>query len=116
MTARPGQEPPASGQSAETSPVPRRRRHPVIRALGLFLTVLVIILAVAIVTSLSVDVGPALRQRAEQAGSDYLKRRMTIGRLSVRLLSGSFIVEQLEVLAALRFPAFSTWQERCFMP
>ena len=26
------------------------------------------------------------------------------------------VVEQLEVLAALRFPAFSTWQERCFMP
>lgn len=27
-----------------------------------------------------------------------------------------FVVEQLEVLAALCFPAFSTWQERCFMP
>lgn len=27
-----------------------------------------------------------------------------------------FVVEQLEVLAALRFPDFSTWQERCFMP
>lgn len=27
-----------------------------------------------------------------------------------------FVVEQLEVLAALRFPAFSTWQGRCFMP
>lgn len=27
-----------------------------------------------------------------------------------------FVVEGMEILAALRFPAFSTWQERCFMP
>ena len=90
-------EPLPGGEPAEAPSVRARRRHPLFRALAVFLTVLVVVLAVAIVTTLSVDLGPALRARAEKAGSDYLKRRMTIGRLSVRLLSGQFIVEDLQI-------------------
>ena len=44
---------------------------------------------------MSVDLGPALRARAAKAGGSYLKREMTIGGLSVRLLTGTFIVENL---------------------
>jgi hypothetical protein len=97
MSARPAPETPPAGDPTEPSPVPPRSRHPVVRAFALFLTLLVVVLAVALVTSLSVDLGPALRERAEKAGTDYLKRRLTIGRLSVRLLTGSFIVEDLQI-------------------
>ncbi len=91
--------PPGTDDGETPSPAKpaRRHRHPLIRAGLLFLTVVVVLLAAAIVTSLSVDVGPALRARAAKAGSDYLERELKIGRLSVRLLTGSFIVEDLEI-------------------
>jgi translocation and assembly module TamB len=54
-----------------------------------------LLLAVAFVTTVSVDLGPALRSRAEQAGTDYLERPLTIGGLSVQLWRGRFIVEDL---------------------
>ena len=47
-----------------------------------------ILLAVAFVTTLSVDLGPGVRGLAERAGANYLKRDFTIGRLSIRLLTG----------------------------
>jgi TamB, inner membrane protein subunit of TAM complex len=56
-----------------------------------------IALAVALVTTLTVDLGPALRHLAERGGAAYLKRDFTIGRLSVRLLSGHFVVENLRI-------------------
>jgi hypothetical protein len=62
-----------------------------------FLSILAIFLAVAIITTVSVDLGPALRARAAKAGGDYLKREMTIGGLSVRLLTGTFVVEDLRI-------------------
>ena len=58
------------------------------------------ILAVAIVTSVTIDLGPSLKGQAEKAGTNYLKRTMTIGRLSVHLWTGKFIVEDL-VIAGL---------------
>jgi hypothetical protein len=93
-------EPPQADPSPSAPPATAdrpRRRHPFVRALLFFLTAVVVILAVAIVTSLSVDLGPALRVRAERAGSGYLERELTIGRLSVRLLTGVFIVEDLRI-------------------
>src|SRR5207253_9623324 len=54
-------------------------------------------LAVAFVTSITVDLGPALKQRAETAGSNAIKRPMHIGRLAVHLWRGSFIVEDLTI-------------------
>ncbi len=56
-----------------------------------------ILLAVAFVTTVTVDLGPALRHLAERGGQAYLHRDFTIGRLSVRLLNGHFVVEHLRI-------------------
>ena len=72
-----------------------RRRHPVLRALGVFGTIFVVIIAVSIVTTVTVDLGPGLRVLAATAGGNYLKREMRIGGLSIRLLTGTFVVDDL---------------------
>jgi hypothetical protein len=59
--------------------------------------VLAVALAVTLVTSVTVDLGPALKGQAEKAGSNYLKRQMRIGRLSVHLASGKYVVEDLVI-------------------
>src|SRR3954470_3936633 len=56
-----------------------------------------VIVAVLLVSTLTIDLGPALRARAEKAGSDWLERTMTIGRLGVHLGSGHFEVENLVI-------------------
>ena len=56
-----------------------------------------VILAVAFVTTLTVDLGPALKARAEQAATDYMERPMHIGRLSIRLWLGRFVLEDLVI-------------------
>ena len=56
-----------------------------------------VILAVVFVTTLSVDLGPALRGRAEVAATQYMGRPMHIGRLSVHLWRGQFVVEDLVI-------------------
>ena len=77
-------------EKAEARP---RRRHPVLRALGVFGTIFVVIIAVSIVTTVTVNLGPGLRVLAATAGGNYLKREMRIGGLSIRLLTGTFIVD-----------------------
>jgi len=54
-----------------------------------------VILAVACVTTLSVDLGPALKARVEAAASDYMGRPMYIGRLSAHLWRGRFVIEDV---------------------
>ena len=54
-------------------------------------------IAVAFVTSITVDLGPALRQRAETAGSNGIKRPMHIGKLGVHVWRGSFSVDDLVI-------------------
>lgn len=56
-----------------------------------------VILAVAFVTTLTVDLGPRLRGLAERAGSNYIERPMHIGRLGVHLWLGEFVVEDLVI-------------------
>ena len=56
-----------------------------------------VILSVAFVTSVSVDLGPALRRQAETAGSNFMKRPMHIGRLSIHLWRGVFVVEDFVI-------------------
>ena len=51
----------------------------------------------AFVTTVTIDLGPSLRQLAEKGGAAYLKRDFTIGRLSIRLLTGTFVVENLRI-------------------
>jgi hypothetical protein len=60
-------------------------------------TVVAIILAVSLVTTLTVDLGPRLRGLAERAGSNYLERPMHIGRLGVHIWLGEFVVEDLVI-------------------
>lgn len=58
---------------------------------------LVAVAAALFAATLTVDLGPALRARAERAASNYLERPMHIGKLSVKLLSGTFIVEDVVI-------------------
>ena len=78
-----------------------------------------VVLAVAVVALVSVDLGPVVRGRAEQALAGYLGREVSIGRVGVRLLPGQFLVEDLVVaglepgdrpfLVAERITLSTTW-------
>jgi hypothetical protein len=82
------------GPADVAPPAPRKRRkHPLLRALG----ILAAIVAAFFAATLTVDLGPTLRQRAETAGSAYLERPMHIGKLKVMLLTGTFEVEDLVI-------------------
>jgi hypothetical protein len=61
------------------------------------LAVASVVLAAAFVLTLTMDLGPALRERAEVAGSNYLKRSMHIGELGVRLWNGDYVVRDLRI-------------------
>ena len=56
-----------------------------------------VIIAVAFVTTVSVDLGPSLKARAEAAASQYMGRPMHIGRLSVHLWLGRFVLEDIVI-------------------
>ena len=47
-----------------------------------------VIVGVAVVSLLTIDLGPALKARAESAGTNWLERRLTIGRLGVQIGRG----------------------------
>jgi hypothetical protein len=99
-------------------------RHPATQKARLIgrrvLIVCSVILAVAVVTSVSVDVGPALKGLAEREGSRYLGRPLTIGHMSVRLWDGSYVFEDLRIdslpstrtpfLVAKRITAVNSWR------
>ncbi len=57
--------------------------------------VAVALLAAAFVTSVTVDLGPMLRARAEAAGSKQIDRPLHMGGLSIRLFDGRFVVHDL---------------------
>jgi hypothetical protein len=75
--------------------------HPTVRKTRTFLRRAVatcaVILAVAFVTTVSADLGPALKSLAEEQGSRYMERRMHIGNLQVRLWDASYVVEDLVI-------------------
>jgi hypothetical protein len=54
-----------------------------------------VIIAVVFVTTVTVDLGPSLKARAEKAATDYMGRPMHIGRLSVHLWLGRFVLEDI---------------------
>ena len=78
-----------------------------------------VIVAVIVVSTLTIDLGPAVKARAEKAGSDWLERTMTIGRLGIHLGRGRFVVEDLYIsgmhpheppwLVAKRIEVSLTW-------
>jgi hypothetical protein len=61
------------------------------------LAVTSVILAVTFILTLTMDLGPALREYAEKGGTSYLKRSMHIGELSVRLWDGAYVVRDLTI-------------------
>jgi len=87
-------EPPAAQPAPEpVAPAKRRRTHPILRALG----VLIAIVAALIISGLVIDLGPALKKKAEDAGSKYLERPMHIGKLGIHLGTGAFQVDDLVI-------------------
>jgi hypothetical protein len=65
----------------------------VVRVAAVLLAVVIGVL----VSVLTVDLGPGLRERAEREGTKYMQRPMRIGRLSARLIPGVFVVENLVI-------------------
>ena len=89
--AHPEETAPAHEGEAQAKTRSRRR---------IFVRVAMVLVAVVIgilVSVLTVDLGPALRARAEKEGSNFIQRPMRIGRLSARLLPGVFVVEDLVI-------------------
>ena len=75
--------------------------HPVTQGTRRFTRRLVatcaVILAAAVVTTVTVDLGPALRGQAERQGTRFLQRPIHIGRLGVHLWGGQFQLDDLVI-------------------
>jgi hypothetical protein len=57
----------------------------------------VAILAAAVVSTLTIDVGWLLQSSAERFASDYLKRPVAIGSMRLHVLSGHFLMEDFSI-------------------
>ena len=88
------------------------------RILKAVVITLAVILAVAAVTTITVDLGPAVRRLAEEQGSRYLQRDLKIGRLSIRLWNGAYEVEDIVIggLDATSQPFFTAERITVRMP
>jgi hypothetical protein len=67
------------------------------RYLGVALTLVIAIVAATVVSTLTIDLGPAARTVAEREGSKRLNRAVRIGRLSIHLLRGRVLLEDLSI-------------------
>ena len=78
---------------------------------GVGVAALAVTLAVAIVSTLTIDLGPGLRALAEREGSKRVGRAMRIGRLGVRLFTGKFVLEDFSIAGLSRsfFASMSAW-------
>ncbi len=56
-----------------------------------------VVVAATLVGLVTIDLGPAVRARAEQALGGYLDRDVSIGRVGIYLASGEFLVEDLTI-------------------
>ncbi len=79
----------------------RWTNSPLRRYLGWGAAVVAVAVAVTIVATFTIDLGPAVRARAEAAATNLWDREVTIGELGIRLGSGKFLVEDL-VIAGLK--------------
>ena len=70
----------------------RARRHG-----ARLLAILASVVAAALVATLSIDLGPALRGQAERGAAAYLKRPMHIGKLSARIFTGHFVLDDVVI-------------------
>jgi hypothetical protein len=63
-------------------------RNRAVRYAGFGIAAVVLMLCIAVITTLTIDLGPTLRARAEQEGSRRLKRPIHIGSLALRVIRG----------------------------
>ncbi|HEX7797019.1 MAG TPA: translocation/assembly module TamB domain-containing protein [Vicinamibacterales bacterium] len=75
----------------------RLRRHWIVRKTKLALSIAAVLLATAVVSTLTIDLGPGLRGLAERQGSRYMKRTLHIGELRIRLINGHFEIHDLVI-------------------
>jgi len=75
----------------------RLREHPVLRFVSYTIAIATAIVAAAIVVSFTIDLGPVVRARAEEAASKQIQRPVHIGGLRIHLISGRVIVENLAI-------------------
>ena len=59
--------------------------------------VIAVIVAACLVSVVTIDLGPSLKARAEREGSKFIDRPMHIGRLSVHIARGRFVLEDLRI-------------------
>lgn len=67
------------------------------RVMLVLASVLIALVAAIVVSTFTIDLGPILRERAEAEGSKRIKRPMHIGKLSIKLLQGKFLLEDLVI-------------------
>jgi hypothetical protein len=70
-------------------------RHRAVRYTGVAFTVFVALVAAAIVATVTIDLGPLLRAKAEEQGAKRIERPLHIGRLSIHVATGRIVVEDL---------------------
>ncbi len=75
----------------------RFRRHWAFRSAKVVLAITAAILAAAFATSISVDLGPAVRRAAENLGRNAWQRPVHIGALHIRLLGGRILVDDFVI-------------------
>lgn len=104
-TTAPAASEPAARNAVPAGPPPappvrrrRSRRWPRLRRYGRWsLALTVALLCAAVVSAVTVDLGPRLRIQAERQFANYLDRQVSIGRLSTYLLPGRFLIEDLVI-------------------
>ena len=75
-----------------------RRLPPGVQRSFVWMTIASVAVVAGILVSVTtIDLGPSLRARAEQAFGGYIDRPVTIGRLSTYLAPGRFLIEDLEI-------------------
>jgi hypothetical protein len=72
-------------------------RHRAVRHVSTAAAIAAIVLAAVVVGTLTIDLGPAVRALAERAGSKRIERPLHIGRLSIHILTGRVVVDDLSI-------------------
>jgi translocation and assembly module TamB len=67
------------------------------RALVRVLVGLALLLLLILAVTLTMDLGPSVRERAEREATNYLQRQVRIGRISARIIPGRYVVENLVI-------------------
>jgi len=75
----------------------RLRANKAVRYVSFTLTLIVALLALVVIGTLTIDLGPWVRGVAEREGSKAIERPLHIGRLGIHVLTGKFRVENLRI-------------------